>query len=203
MPTVNEELDKIIAEESGLGVTISPEGLETKTLEVGGVKVVEIKDGKGHTWSVPADDDNIDLREFRNILEIPKREPGFYYQYVDASRLQEFLTQGFVVVDRDEIGVNAAYMAQYDNPLVNPETPQHRVGNLYLVKIPEILAGRMRAAQKRRADAAKAGIEAVRRPGRETERQRGDADVEINEREESQEIVTLRKLRRQEPEFKE
>lgn len=202
MATVNEQLDNLVNVDEPLKVT--EDGVETKVLEVGGVKLIEITDGKGHTWSVPADDDNIDLREFRNILDIPKREPGFYYQYVDASRLQEFLTQGFVVVDRDEIGISAAYMAQYDNPLVNPESPHHRVGNLYCVKIPEIIAGRMRKAQKMRADLAKAGIEAPHRTGRETERQRGERDVEMNEREESQQVVTLRKLRQgQTPEFKE
>lgn len=185
---LQEELDKLVAEGGEI---------ETDSIKVGGVKVVEVKDAKGHVWAVPADDDNIDINEFRNILDIPKREPGFYYQYVDGSRLNEFLTSGFVVVDRDEVGIPALPYDVHGNPLANPNTSHHQVGNLHLVKIPEVLERRMRKRQAAIAAMAKASIEQPRHAGKPV-KQINDTSVTVDERQTEVEFVRPRRA-----EFKE
>lgn len=137
------------------------------TLEVGGVKVVQIKDKKGRIWSVPADDANVDANEgaFRNILNIPNPEEGFYYQYVDGVRLNDFLSRDFALVEPDEVGLPKAHSTAADAANASfgiRSASHHQVGNLHLVKIPKALERRFRIAQKMRADEAVAGIKKAR-----------------------------------------
>lgn len=160
------------------------DGIAVESLEVGGVKVDYITDSKGHRWAVPADDDNVDIHEDRNIYEIPRREPDFRYQYVAGSRLNEFLTRGFVLVDRDEIEdpTKPSYSV---NPLLNKDSTHHQVGNDFLVKIPEVLAKRMDKVKALRAKEAVAGIMVPRHLGKSL----AEADVQVKERNQTVEMV--------------
>lgn len=159
-------------------LTEPQQGIKVESLEVGGARITEIKDKKGHIWAIPADDENVNLREYRNILDIPNPESGFYYQYVDGSRLNEFLTQQFVLVDRDEIGIPTKLDVE-GNPLLNPTSTHHQVGNLHLVKIPKALEQRMRRVQQMRADEAVASIKVPRHLGKP---QIGENGVQIRDR---------------------
>lgn len=165
---------------------MSNDGVEVESLEVGGIKVTQVKDSKGHIWAVPADDANVDLHEDRNIFEIPRREPGFYYQYVDGSRLNEFLTRGFVLVDRDEID-DPNHPSLTVNPLLNKDSTHHQIGNSFLVKIPEVLAKRMEKLKQLRAKEAVAGIQIPRQLGKP--QTMGEMGVEVRERTQQAEIV--------------
>ena len=151
------------------GVKTDGEAIESEDIQVGGVKVVEVKDKNGRVWAVPADDDNIDPRELalRNILEIPRPEEDFYYQYVGSDRLGEFLSRDFALVEPEEVGLPKAFdpSAGANAALGVRPSAHHQVGNLHLVKIPKLLEKRYRRIQKARANEAIAGALQPRRGG--------------------------------------
>lgn len=160
--------------------------LHPDSIEVGGVKIVEIRDKKGRVWAVPADDANVDHNEgaFRNILNIPNPEPDFYYQYVGADRLNDYLSRDFALVEPDEVGLPKAHSDAADAANASfgvRSAAHHQVGNLHLVKIPKVLERRYRIAQKMRADEAVAGIRKGRHTGRDG-KQISD-DVQVNKAE--------------------
>src|SRR5712671_1828213 len=153
-------------------------GLNAKTIEVGGVKCIEIMDKRGQVFAVPADDSNINRHEFRNLLEIPEREEGFFYQYVDGTRLNEYLTRGFKLVDREEIGLHKTTVDATGNPLTSSTTTSHQVGNLHLVKTPQIMADRWRRDEREAAEEAVSSIQIPRTLGKSL----GEMGVEISSR---------------------
>ena len=153
------------------------DGIEIGELEVGGVKVKQLTDRSGQVWAVPADDSNIDLRELRNILEIPDPDPMLHYQYVDGGRLNEFLNTGYRKVEREHVGIPTAHDAS-GQPLTNSTDTYHQVGNLHLVAIPKVIADKRRTIQKMRADEAVASIKVPRQLGKSFE----ETGVQVKER---------------------
>lgn len=153
------------------------ESIEIGEIEVGGVKVKELKDRSGQVWAVPADDSNIDLREFRNIFEIPDPDPLLFYQYVDGGRLNEFLNTGYRKVAREHVGIPTAHDAS-GQPLTNSTDTYHQVGNLHLVAIPKVIADKRRSIQKMRADEATASIKIPRQLGKSLT----ESGVQVRER---------------------
>jgi hypothetical protein len=158
-----------------MNTTLDNDGnLDVKSVEVGGVKMVEIRDKAGRVWSVPADDDNVSADEFafRNILGIPEPEPGFYYQYVRDDQLNEYLSGGFKLVDPTSVGLPPPGVTQTSANAAIGVSPvsHHKVGNLNLVMCPEVLAKRALKAKKLRADAAKVDITIPRHLGRPVEK---------------------------------
>jgi hypothetical protein len=162
------------------GIKTDGENVYGENFEVGGVKVVEITDKKGRVWSVPADDNNVDMNEggLRNILNIPNPEKDFYYQYVGADRLSDFLSRDFALVEPEEVGLPKALSDAASAAIGVRPTSHHQVGNLHLVKIPKLLEARYRKASKMRADEAVAGIKTPRHLGKAIE----DTDVKIHSR---------------------
>jgi hypothetical protein len=160
------------------------EMLHPQTIEVGGVKIVEIKDKKGRVWAVPADDDNVDPREFglRNLLEIPDPEDGFYYQYFSTERMGEFLSRGFKLVEPTDVGLPPRPSDLVASATGTPQTSHHQVGNLHLGMIPKIVEQRYRRAMKARADHAVADIKVPRHLGKAV-KQVADTDVQVHSRE--------------------
>lgn len=173
METLKETIDDLL-HPTGIGDTTTDGEtiFGVKTIAVGGVKFTQITDKKGRVWSVPADDSNVDQNEgaFRNILNIPDPEPNFYYQFVGADRLNDYLSRDFALVEPDEVGLPKAHTDASDAANASfgvRSAAHHQVGNLHLVKIPKALERRYRIAQKLRADEATAGIKIGRHTGRD------------------------------------
>jgi len=156
------------------------DGVEATSVEVGGVKVTTntVTDVMGKVWAVPADDENIDLREFRNLLEHYGKDPNFHYQYVHKERLKEFLSTGFGMVDRREAGIPNPIDDGHD-PLNTSTDTSYQVGDLVLCKIPKVIADRRMKIKDMRADEAKAGILIPRHLGKVF----GESGVQIKSRE--------------------
>jgi len=129
------------------------DGIEVGEVEVAGVVV----DKKGNKWAIPADDaDDIEL--YINPLLPPEalREKGMHYQSCAVDELPTKMSQGFVPVTRDECGIpEHIFAADYGRP----EASIHRVGDTVLIKIPQILADRMRRPYERLAKEAVASLE--------------------------------------------
>lgn len=121
--------------------TIRPDGteIETDEVELAGM----IIDSRGNKWAIPADDAD-DMEVYVNPLLPPpdKIEPGMHYQTCHINELPTKMSQGFVPVTREECGIpEHVFAADYGRP----EASVHRVGDTVLIKIPQILADRMRA----------------------------------------------------------
>lgn len=181
MSTLHETVDELLA---GDGHSI-----ESSDIEVGGVKIVEIKDKKGRVWAVPADDDNVDINEggLRNRLAIPNPEPDFYYQYITSEQLGDYLGRQFALVEPDEVGLPANLTEMADAVIGTRPASHHQVGNLHLVKIPKLLEQRYRRAEKMRADEAVAGIKVPRHLGKPVEGDnytpiKGETPVQVHSR---------------------
>ncbi len=175
METLKEEVEELMSHDG--------HSIEAEDIEVGGVKIVEIKDKKGRVWAVPADDDNVDINEggLRNRLAIPNPEPDFYYQYITSEQLGDYLGRQFALVEPDEVGLPANLTEMADAVIGIRPASHHQVGNLHLVKIPKLLEQRYRHAEKMRADEAVAGIKVPRHLGKAV-KQVSDTDVEIHSR---------------------
>jgi len=176
MSTLGEEVEKLM-DIDGIktdGHTIhNPE-----VLEVGGVKIVQIKNRAGRVWSVPADDDNVDINEggLRNILKLPNPEPDFFYQYIRDEQLGDYLGRDFALVEPADVGLPARSLA---TPAIGTApTSHHQVGNMHLVMIPKRIEARYRRAEKMRADEATAGIKTRRKLGKAVD----ETDVEFTQR---------------------
>lgn len=151
------------------------EGLEVSDIEVGGVKMTTFTDRSGKVWSVPADDGNVDPREFahRGLLSIPNPDPLMYYQYVTDDRLNEYLSTGHFALTRPEdVGLPKRDELPQDASnavLGGPIVSHHRVGNLNLIRCPKVIERRYRAAHKAEADAVKRDIVTPRHMGKPLE----------------------------------
>ena len=76
--------------------------MEAKTIEAGGI----IKDDQGNIWRVPDGnvDDLNDLNQIPGIARI-KKDPRFHYQTINVNEIDEYLTNGWVLVSRKEAGL--------------------------------------------------------------------------------------------------
>lgn len=151
------------------------ESIEVNDLEVGGVKMVTITDRSGKVWSVPADDDNVDPREFahRGLLNIPNPDPQMYYQYVTDDRLNEYLSTGYFALTKPEdVGLPKRSDLPQDAAnavLGGPSVSHHRVGNLNLIRCPKVIERRYRKAHEAEANSVKRDIVTPRHMGKPIE----------------------------------
>jgi hypothetical protein len=104
-----------------------------------------IKDKYGNEWAIPTDELSSD-ELFTNPLKLPKQDPLFFYEFVRADQVQGKATEGFVLVEREEVGV--------ETPVTNAdiglgEGSHHQVHDLHLMKIPRVLADRRYRAMAR------------------------------------------------------
>jgi|SRR5208282_147275 len=178
MSTLNSTIDALLHE---------PEAnvLDSSSIEIGGVKIVEIKNKRGRVWAVPADDGNVDINEggLKNILNIPKPEKDFYYQFIRDDQLGDYLGRDFALVEPEDVGLPAKSSDAATAAVGIRPTSHHQVGNMHLVMIPKVIEQRYRRAEKMRADEAVAGIKQSRQTihGKDV-KQVSDTDVQVHSR---------------------
>lgn len=163
-----------------IGATADKNELHPKKIEVGGL-MVEFTDRSGKVWSVPADDSNVDMNEtgLRSVFHIPDPDPDLYYQFVTGDRLNEYLTGGFALVTREEIGLPAAVFDPAAPNLGAQPNSHYQVGNLHCVKTPKVIEKRLRKAKDLRAADAIANIKVPEKVGKSPK----SSGVEIHSRE--------------------
>jgi len=113
-----------------------------------------IRDDYGNEWTIPADEASYD-ELLTDPLKLPRKDPRFHYQFVRQDQVTAKATEGFRLVQREEVGVSDI-VTQAD--VGGPQTTYHQVHDLFLMKIPQQLAERRYAAAKRMADDAVAQI---------------------------------------------
>ena len=131
------KLDKL---SNALGAAADGE-LEIDEVAVAGI----VKDKYGNEWTIPTDEMSSD-EIYNNPLQLPKTDPAFFYEFVRADQVQGKATEGFVLVEREEVGVLT--------PVTNAdiglgEGSHHQVHDLHLMKIPKVLADRRYRAMAR------------------------------------------------------
>lgn len=133
-------------------VTPAPNGVKAKSVQVRGA-LMEIKDGLGHVWTVPANEDE-DYQAHTSIFKVANLkgyDERFEYEFHDD--VSRMITDGWALVSRRELGLP-------DLPSATPGAKEygapdggwHQIESLYCVKRPKILVERTRKAFKKYAD---------------------------------------------------
>ncbi len=154
-PTADEEaLDKLEQD--------MRDGFDCNSIEVPGI----MKDDQGHTWAIPAEGltDRDDLGELNPFGKL-NYDPRFHYQMEHQDRVSQKMTEGFVPVTRQEVGVPPPVELEYGKPI----SDVLHLMDTVLMKIPRVLADRL---QSRKARVAKSVIDATE-PSREMLRRAG------------------------------
>lgn len=105
--------------------------------------LLTIKDGQGHTWTVPAES-NEDHRRHRSVFDVRAykgHDPNFAYQFIRRDEINSMLTSDWVPVSRKELGITAlpaAIAAQYGTTVDS----NHWVNDQVCIKKPKVLADR-------------------------------------------------------------
>lgn len=150
-------------DEDELPPSLAESGVECNTIEAPGI----IKDDQGHTWAIPAEglDDvgsDADLEPFGKL----NLDPRFHYQMEREDRVQQKMTQGFVPVTCEEVGVPPPVESSYGQPV---SRVLHKMDTV-LMKIPKVLADRLQARKARVAreivDATEPSPDMLRRAGK-------------------------------------
>ena len=126
-----------------------------KSVQVRGA-LMEIKDGSGRVWTVPADDEE-DYQLHRSIFKVDDLkgfDPQFDYQFEMPVDLGPMLTNDWAIVSRKELGLPelagmVAGAGEYGAAL----TGAHMAGGMVCLKKPKVLVDRTRKAFKNFADA--------------------------------------------------
>ncbi len=138
-----------------------PPGVLAKSVQVRGA-LIEITDGTGRTWSVPANDDE-DFTVFRSDYDLshyPGYDPNFIYQFEhppgtiaaeQAGDVTQMLADDWAVVTREELGIPTIKGV----PVLPGQSPTtaFMVKGQVCIKTPKIRVDRKNAAFKRYADA--------------------------------------------------
>jgi len=148
-------------------------------IEMTGVIVDEF----GNKWTLPADDKGEDFDFLvRDPFKIPRKDPKFRYEFVDAEFVPDFQNGPYqwALVSREEAGVTSVQKAnrvEGGPDVMHSKNEAYKLGGggsnrpLYLMKTPEALARRIDKVKQRAADdAVKACLTA------NTERQREAID---------------------------
>ncbi len=105
--------------------------------------LLTIKDGKGHVWTVPAED-TTDYRRHNSAFELKRWEaenPDFQAQFVRRDEITDYFTKEWVPIERDELHLKdlpAAVTQQYGNALDS----FHWVEGSVAMKKPKVLTNR-------------------------------------------------------------
>jgi hypothetical protein len=165
---------------------------EANEIETAGI----ITDDYGNKWTLPLDPELGEDIDFNySPLDLPKKDPKFFYQFERTDRLAYIVSEGFVPVRRSEVGLamlNDANkkLGDYGINTNTSDDPIHTVHDLTLVKIPIQFREMRLARAKREADLVKASIEPPKgddktrsrlRSAHEADGQRLVEDVETRE----------------------
>lgn len=136
--------------------TPESEGVEVDSITVAGA-MIEVKDGQGNVWQIPAEevDDLSDLDTLHPFGHLAL-DQNFHYQICGQSEVSSKMTEGFVPVKREEVGLKEISTVEREFGTV-PSTIVHTGGGV-LMKIPAIIAKRR---QKRKDHVARAVREAT------------------------------------------
>jgi hypothetical protein len=127
--------------------------VEASSIEAPGI----VEDDYGHKWTIPADthtDGSLQLYQSR--FELPKRDPRFHYEFHPVSEVSHMMTEDFVPVTREELGLKGieGLTEQIAKEYGAALTSFHQVDDLVCMKTPVELANRRYRALKEIADAA-------------------------------------------------
>lgn len=163
-PPPTEEVETV----EGIKVTDNGHSIETESLEVSGI----IIDSEGNQWVVP--DGNVedwkDLDTKSGLTQI-KKDPRFHYQTININDVDEYLTNGWVLVTRKEAGLPELQIQKegYGLPLGN----YVRYMDTVYVKKPTALVKRDRMILDEPAKAAMADLD----PSEEMREKMREADI--------------------------
>lgn len=117
--------------------TITNDGLEVSSVEVGGV----IIDKYGNKWQVPGGNaEDFDDLYAGDIYKIPKEMSDvFHVQMIRLDQVHEYQLRGFVLILQEELGIPPEMIKDMGHPLDR----YHRVGDAVMVKIPHIINKRL------------------------------------------------------------
>jgi hypothetical protein len=126
---------------------LSSGGIDASTIQVGGV----VRDAQGHEWLVPADETE-DLGDLKvNPFGELTLDPAFHYQTCRIDEVSAKLSEGFVLVTRDEVGLPS--IKNLEREFGMAESTYVRLHDGVLIKLPKILADRKQAKKARLAQA--------------------------------------------------
>jgi hypothetical protein len=129
------------------------------TIDVDEVEIPGIKlDKFGHSWAIPRSDDEAFDSVDANALNIPDREPGFYYYFEKTDNVSASIAAGFRTVSRKEAGFTTVENLPTQYGTYDDENSPHRVGDLVLMKGLQESYDRIDKARQKTARTAVGGI---------------------------------------------
>ena len=140
--------------------------IAASSVEVPGA-LLEIKDGQGHTWAVPAESSE-DYRLYQSPREVEHfkgYDARFRYEFIRRDEIEVKITEGWVCVTRKELGLQN--IPANTSPQNATNDGLHWVEDQVCIKKPEVLVERQTKAYNQYAREVANSMKGPKSVGRE------------------------------------